>query len=109
MLKIYNIMYNNEIKVGEIRDRDGHLTAYLTNKLEGKYPRKLFGIVNTKFEVDNKKVRYWIDCRVAPKSQACMGDILKFHGLKKYDQWELCKKLKGRTINDPFWVVEQHE
>lgn len=42
--------------------------------------------------------------RTFPENRVNLKDILKQMGLKEYDPYLMCKKLKGRTEQDPYWI-----
>lgn len=42
--------------------------------------------------------------RTFPRDRVNIADILKRMHLKTYDPYAMCKKLKGRTQQDDFWI-----
>lgn len=49
-------------------------------------------------------VMSFFEHRTFPRNRINIDDILKQMHLKTYDPYVMCKKLKGRTQQDDFWI-----
>ena len=56
--------------------------------------------------IPEKWVYAWIDERVAPPTRQNIGEVLKEHGLNRYDACELLVSNAGRSSQDGFYLRE---
>ena len=59
--------------------------------------------------IPEKWVYAWIDERVAPPARQNIGEVLKEHGLDRYDACELLVSSAGRSSQDGFYLREVTE
>ena len=55
-------------------------------------------------EPDFTWLEKFLKARTFPRDRHNCEDILSWMGLEKYDIWEINKKTKGITTDDPFWL-----
>jgi len=46
----------------------------------------------------------FLQARTFPRNRDNCADILAWLGLEKYDIWEINRKTKGISTDDPFWL-----
>ena len=106
MFEIYALMWKTN-KCAEIyfNTETKELKAYLTDPSAG-FPKALFGISGQKKEVNDHDFRLFIKNRIVPKTRENIADVLKDFGLKSYDEWEIWKRLEGKTSKDQCSIVK---
>ena len=57
-------------------------------------------------DIPAKWVRAWVDERIAPLSRQNIGQVLREHGLDRYDALELLLSNQGRSSQDGFYLRE---
>jgi len=55
-------------------------------------------------EPDFTWLEKFIKARTFPRNRDNCADILAWLGLEKYDIWEINRKTKGISTDDPFWL-----
>lgn len=57
-------------------------------------------------DIPSRWVNAWVEERIAPASRQNIGDILRAHGLGRYDACELLASGEGRSSQDGFYLRE---
>lgn len=60
-------------------------------------------------EIPERWVEAWVEERIAPPSRQNIGEILRAHGLDRYDPCELLVSGEGRSTQDGYYLRETTE
>lgn len=61
------------------------------------------------FIVSSDKVFDWIITRIPPQYRQDISDILRSLGLAKYDEFEIFKAYKGRSVRDDYYIEKVNQ
>lgn len=57
-------------------------------------------------EIGNAWAKRWVEDRIVPSSRQNIGQVLKSHGLREYDEMTLLAASEGRCSQDDFYIRE---
>ena len=56
------------------------------------------------YQIDSQSVFEWIVQRIPPQYRQDITDVLKELGLKEYNEFELFKVYRGKSVRDDFYI-----
>jgi len=104
-------LYDGDDRIGELSVDDRELELVLFDnvpmssvpiKFHREYPAGI-----RRFRTD--KVMNWICTRVVPHERQNIGSILRYNGLKEYDELQLFLLADGEFNNDGYYIKEIKE
>jgi len=103
---IFDVMFEDKPVVAVQADLKNKIATFerLTSNLNA-LPFYLYGDPKLDIiEPDFEWLERFIKARTFPRNRDNCADILEWLGLEKYDIWEINRKTKGITTDDPFWL-----
>ena len=61
------------------------------------------------YTIDNSQVYKWVGTRIPPQYRQDISDVLKSLGLKEYDEYQIFKAYKGRSVRDDYYIKKVNE
>lgn len=56
------------------------------------------------YRIDNKQVDKWIKTRIPPQYRQDISEVLQSLGLKEYDEYQIFKAYKGKSVRDDYYI-----
>lgn len=61
------------------------------------------------YTIDNNQVYRWVGTRIPPQYRQDISDVLKSLGLEKYDEYQIFKAYKGKSVRDDYYIEKVNE
>lgn len=59
---------------------------------------------NGEYSIDRERVFKWIITRIPPQYRQDIGDVLRELGLSEYNEIEMFKAYRGRSVRDDYYI-----
>lgn len=61
------------------------------------------------YTIDNSQVKKWVGTRIPPQYRQDISDVLKSLGLKEYDEYNIFKAYKDKSVRDDYFIEKVNE
>jgi len=107
----FDVMLDDTPVVTVLANRTNKVACFtkLTDNLDD-LPVYLYGSPGIcEIEPNFEWLEKFLIARTFPRNRVNCADLLAWLGLDRYDIWEINRKTKGRSSDDPFWLRFHNE